>query len=1132
MQFTATTVPQLYTATGNGTATPGSVLYLLPQATANPPTPLSFGDAWTTYAGTYIFLEAALAAGTEAAFAAAAWAYLADPRKAGTRFAWFQALGTSGILNGTTIAVAGNVTSAAATFQQQNVTLFVPASSAVAADATNFAFTFTAPSAARPIQLLASWGSAAVDSASAATLPLDDNLAGSLQFTLALTQQNLVDLDVSLRYFYAVPPDPTKPTAPALDFLLDSLRYPLFSAGITVYANVDPLAWQNPARTFFAFNGADAGQSGAGAAPAIPSYFASTMGDAYKVQPLTGSAAPTAFAALVFAANRQSSSPSQHDPLYLVPRGDFALQSTAAGGPNALMCGLSGVEYGALQGPTNVVSFFPGSAAFAAGFFPGQQPGWTTLHPASTALPTTSFSSLSIPSAGFDYYAQPDQSVLYNYPAAPTKGVAVTALAPVAVLAATIPWPPVSTLSFPLLPYGGLGGANLDPYRQLESQIVSPARRLALAPAAPKAALGAAAAAPPGSTYSTTPQGLLAQYTPGATTWPEIVLAQSGLGTVQQLLLQNVTGDLLSAFQSNKLFLVITNAAALGAALAPPNAAVQIGSDPAEMWDFDLEATAANWQHANGNDTIFIVKFYDMPIAELAGQISTWSYPSSGPTPFNVDAAATSAQIQAIIAKVDATDPDFAAFVNAVTNPHWNGILALNVTSPLTSLPSELAGLAAGIDPALFFAHHVGINASAIVAPATPANITISNSSIFGLINYVAPGPLPAGGVDYAFQVQQLKVVFANSAVTSFSSIIQLEVNTLFGEPATLRGGTDNIIELYGVYQKHVVNNVVEESYTFTTPQNTDLIFDMTSNVLNAVQVNNGQFVTLTAQSTPTLTMANFVFWGLLDFKALVNGAAAFDVFSFGRVSGTTPAGLSFGNLLLDMQFDPQIEPPDTVFAFDASQLSFDLATSTWRPDSFFQHFPLTLAGFTQAATGTTPTGQGWMSVTTPLTQSSLAYPWFSLNFNLNLGSAGALAAEVGFVGSITAAWSPNITSDYTVFTGLKLPGSSGAKRAISIEGLFDITFKTLQILAPKPDTFILVLFGIGFKFLSFTFPPTGQVNFVLFGDPNATAKAPDASLGWYAAYAKPTAKPSGGGSTMQAVMPAGQSAALPGGAS
>jgi hypothetical protein len=215
---------------------------------------------------------------------------------------------------------------------------------------------------------------------------------------------------------------------------------------------------------------------------------------------------------------------------------------------------------------------------------------------------------------------------------------------------------------------------------------------------------------------------------------------------------------------------------------------------------------------------------------------------------------------------------------------------------------------------------------------------------------------------------------------------------------------------------------------------------------------------------------------------------------------------------MIDMTDDPEANPPTPTFVFDASQLSFDMAGSTARAASFFNHFPLTVDSFTQAKMGATPAAAGYMGVQSPLNQASLQYPWYSLNFNLNLGTPGALAAQVGFVASLTAAWAPSpaTSKTYSVFTGLRLPGSSGAKRQISIEGIFNITFKTLEIMTvPGTSAFILVLYNIGFSFLSFTFPPTGQVNFVLFGDPDSSSD--NTTLGWYAAYAKPAAQSGSG---------------------
>lgn len=1279
MQFSQTaTVPQLYLATDNGNATAGTVLYLLPQYTQSPPATIQFGDAWSQYSGVYIFLEQALAAGNEAAFATAVWDYLSDPRQQGVRFAWFSSISEAGV-SGTTIAVyqptpgANFVTGYSVNFGFQSVSLFLAAKTPVIPNNDNFAFTFT-QQGNQSIYLTSAWGKVTINGiGSTVTLPFSGDLAGCLQFALQLTQENLTDLDVGLRYFYAVPPSSNDPQNAPEDgsFSLASLRYPIFDQGLTLYANLDPLAplpaSQTEARTFFAFNPGDAGQTGNAASP-IAAYFNATMGDAFTLQPLTGSAAPTAFAALVFAPNRQASAPTSHDPYYLVPRGDFALQIARNGQVN-LMCGLSGVEYVGLETGSNTLSFFPGNAAFAAGYFPGQPPGYTNLQP--SVAPTTSFASVTADATSVDYFAQPDQSVLYNYNAEAVPGVTtIPALAAVPVQAATIPYPPAPSLVFPLLPYSGLNGLGLAAYQQMESQIISPARRLALAeapPVAPTAKAANAVAATPASKYSATPQGLLATYAPGSSVWDEIILAQMALPAASpaQFVLTNAQGNLLSAFQSNKLFLVVSNPAQIQDSLLAQNAQITIGTDPSETWQFNLDP--AQWAEYG---TIFIIKFYNMSISELAGQPSTWAFADY----FNQSASTTSQTIASIISAAQASqDPDFATFLNAVTDPNWNGILMLNAMAPLDSLPSELAGLSAGIDPSKFFAHHVGINASQINVPATPGDLSISASSIFGLINYQAPGPLPPAGANYQYQVEQLKVLFLNSAVASFSSIIDLEINNLFGETAKLANSANNIVQMFGVYQQHTVNGQTLDSYVFQTASGQVSIFYLQSNVLNAVQLTKGQFITVspmpiaiptngavrsngqttitsvsphqlnvgdsvtingvtdtsftglfsvTSVPSPTTftyaqaglpnatsgngelrateTVSQFIFWGILDFKSL----PGFDLFSFGRpttfiaassdngavrasnvititttaphglnqgdrvevygVSDTTfngffavastpsptsftyaqqglpngtsgggaaaldtTTGLSFGNLAIDMTFDSAVTPSDPIFTFDASQLSFDLAASVARPGSFFTNFPLTVAGFTQAKQGTTPTGTGYMGLQSPLTLSSLTYPWYSLDFNLNLGSPGALAAQVGFVAGLTAAWSPG-GQTYKVFTGLKLPGSNGTKREITIEGLFNITFKTLEILVQENNQFILVLYNIGFKFLAFTFPPSGQVNFVLFGNPDGAANG-NTSLGWYAAYAKNAKPPANkNGTTGQGSLPPASPNSLP----
>ena len=68
------------------------------------------------------------------------------------------------------------------------------------------------------------------------------------------------------------------------------------------------------------------------------------------------------------------------------------------------------------------------------------------------------------------------------------------------------------------------------------------------------------------------------------------------------------------------------------------------------------------------------------------------------------------------------------------------------------------------------------------------------------------------------------------------------------------------------------------------------------------------------------------------------------------------------------------------------------------------------------------------------------------------------------------------------------------------------------------PPTYLIQLSNIALKVLSVTFPPNGQVNMTLFGNP---AQQSSGALGWFAAYLKNGA---GGGSKKQQ-----QPLALPG---
>ena len=1135
-------VSELYAASDDGQPPPAGTIvrwFLLPSG-ASAAADLTVEQTFAL-AGTYIFLESPLPVGGEQAFASAAWTFIGDPSFLNPRIAWFPSgVPVDGALSGYLLTTPSNnpdVTGRTLIVTYQNYALVVDNGTPFGLDPSVPAFTLTqTDQAGQPgIALTTEFGATTLAGTGSIAIPLTGADAGSFQFPLSLDQtggvSDLVHLDAGLRTYYDTPVDSSSND---VEGLVTSLRYPVFNEAQTLSLNASLAPWSvAEARSYFRF--AEVGPAG------LRSCYCTVTGFNVSMTPYTDATGPSATPAQLVFALRPSAFPASPDDLYtLVPKGDFLvapLQETGVGpvaevgetpAGTRWMCGLSGVEYIGLAS-TSAMSFFTGGAAYADGFAPAVPPPPPVnppatppvIPPAPTKLTRAATTAWALPcefdqgkAASLTYFAQPEGAVFYQ----PSQQTDFEPLVYLEIASNALPTTISLSDAVPLLPYAGIASddANLNTYSLLESKVVSPNRRATVAATGgmpPPATLDprfANKAATDSRFGGVTPQGLLALFTDTSLQMiDELVLAQMPDGSRFSLHGLPNGDPLRTAISSNQLFLVLTNPKAIAHYLSTDPLLTQITIDD---WVFKLDEPG--WM-PNGTpaalDTAMIVKYRQGRIVDLMNDTGAWAKAQSGggpaPNPFNIDEAVTSArllkQINDAITAYTGGDTDFEAFFNAVTDPTWQGIMFLNVTTPVASLPDQLKGLAVGIDTSLFRADHVAIETAKIDVTTTP--LSIAPSSMFGLINYNAPSPWVPNPGAYAFQVEQLKVLFLNSAIAGFSSKIDLQISTLFGEPAKLEDLPNNIVTMYGVYQKHVVNGQVQESYLFQTASAAN--FDMTSGVLKAVQLTRGQFVTVTSQDTATQTVSQFVFWGLLDFQAL----QGFDLFSFGRnADATTPAGLNFGNLVIEMDFDPTANPPMPQFTFDASQLAMDLAASTARKDGLYNHFPLTLSSFTQAKAGTTPQALGFMSVQTPLTQGSLVFPWYSLNFNINLGSPGALAAQAGFVATLTAAWTPTSSTNYSVFTGLSLPGSSGSKRQISIEGLFQITFKTLELIATD-TTYILVLYNIGFSFLSFTFPPTGQVNFVLFGDPDAPSG--NTSLGWYAAYAKPETKKSSGSS-------------------
>lgn len=723
--------------------------------------------------------------------------------------------------------------------------------------------------------------------------------------------------------------------------------------------------------------------------------------------------------------------------------------------------------------------------------------------------------------------------------------------------------PPVS---FPLAPYRSIKATNISgtDIRNMETQVLSPKRRTVVQTLIQTGeSAGRLRASLPSPPFSTTPQGLLLALGEDATglTWQQLTLGQSSAANTpphraDRLLLSQVNGELKSALQTNQLFLVITGAGIMSQCASIPYSltavrqrqlALQI-TDPdvnaklaamvptqwpdlaslrADLaarftpeqlenvfdtvrnalgdfslfvadWEFDLSP----WRWVNYN-TLLLFKFCNKKLSQLVDDTEQWADADR----FNSSADGTRQRIQAIFAaateRVAAGDGDLSYFVNTVMESEsWNGVLALNAQVPLTGLPPQLEGLAAGIDVSRFQAHHIGISVTPI---ATGQSTWTSHpSSVFGLIDYEDSEHL-SGNAPYDFKVLSLKVAIANSGIVSFSSKIELLINQLFEEPATqYSSSSGNNLLLYGVYQKSGISG----SYLFTTADHTT--YGITSQILDAVGIRAASFVTASggkADAENSTTRTTFALNGTIGFLQ----QPQFDLLSYGAATPNqgngNVEGLAYSGLTIDMTFDPAT-PQYRQFTFNAQPLLPDANASQVRAQSLAAHFPMKLTALIQGTGDVTPDKMAYMPVDSPLNGIAMTAPWFGLQYELDLGSAGALAAKIDFTAGLLLAWSPaSQTHQSGIYIGLHLPGVKGGERAIPIEGVLKLVFADVTFLV-DPPTYILKLGDIALKLLALSFPPNGQIDLLMFGNPDAQTSG---ALGWYAAWVKNGADGAGG---------------------
>lgn len=1042
---------------------------------------LTLSATWTTNPGIYLFLGTAIT--DQATFVSGVRAFTGTR---GTRFLWVvnpTASASQWITNEIDLN-ASNAVSPTAQVAFRNYTLSIGMGSAVALNGANDALTITATGPAT-IDFLTAFGGGSIATTNTAAVSFLNAAAGTIAFTLPVAQSDLDQLSPCCRYFYD---DPQAP----VPGMLASIQYPVVTLGSsssTLYGSLDPINPLVPTRSTFNFL-ASPSTAGTPLVSAFRTVYCETLTLTAAVD-TTWPNGP----ALVFAVNAQQSTPSSADPYYTTFEGPFtvAVQNPSSGDtPIArMMCGFSGVEYTGLPASQrNTLAFTSGQAAYAPVV------RWTDLvidiAPVTNSVPltpvaTTAWAMFSTTgSTVMDYFAQPHDSVLYQG----TMGASQDEeefLYYLEVFAGTVPAAPSRAQCVPMVPYALIDPAKTTVATDLETQILSPYRRNLLA-----SILGTTETGPTtGEVSAATPQGLLVSLSQNLGFWKGVRFAQANEGT-EALQFANVTSGFKSALQSNQLFAVVSNVDELQrCASAVPPFKLTVSD-----WTFDL--TPALWSQ---HQTIMILKYAAGTIDELTADSGAWSWPAAanGYTDSSGNTPTTQADIRRIIEEAKLASPvrrEVQPFVDLISNPNWNGILFLRAPLSSTSFPDQLRGLAAGIDPARLYAHHVGVTLAPVHNQG--GTLTQDDASIFGLIDYQDRADLTQTGKDFDYKVLGLTVLLRNSAMASFSSQIELLINKLFGSITSRRVSNDhgNNIILDGFYQ----TTGGTPAYVFLMTDTS--IYALGGGTLDSIDITRAQFVTLSpTSSSQALVETRFLLDGRLRFKKKDD----FDVFSFGPTTDTegnvvADGFLVISNLLIEMSF-PVANPPDMTFRFNAGSIAFDTSRSVARAASLYRHFPLQLTGLLQASEGSKPGDHGFAAMTVPTRQAEMTDPWYALTFDMTIGTLGALAGDLGFVVSLGACWADSPDS-FRNYIGLQLPGSSGSRAAISIEGVVQMTFKAIEFTGTpslQGIDYILRFRGITLKLFVLSFPP-GQVDLYIFGNPSG---GDSESIGWYFAYAK-----------------------------
>lgn len=983
-------------------------------------------------------------------------------------------------------------------------------------------------------------------------IPFSGGLRGGIQFTAYINAQSLKNTWFwGFEFFYSGTPGPVGEWLP----LADAVPSDFIQLASTINPS-DPCNRFGAEMSALAFTGQTL-RDGTPIQTVLDSYYRTTFGEAIALVPIPGTFGTDPNAARI-GFNRGVQVSETQEKFHTSMAGDFTLQITGSTNyaTRDLMCGLQGTE---------LIAFRPKSDSYSGDLmrYARGQAAYSPLYPFALTSPTgpqmdptqpllepvpyvTSWANvIAADNGGIPYVAQPKGLTLYGRDPIvnPNQPTLLGMMDPSVVLPAA-----AKNVTFPLVPYAAVNEPQAD-VADFEMQVIGPTRRKIIGEksggfAASRAAVFSKKVADETAAYNTTtPTGFLITVDGGV--WKKILLGQNLSPAKRQMYFCNPLPPLQQAFQTNQLFAVFANAEYTGSFSAGGT-----GDCEPSTPTFHNVMNIADWiitaqvgvNRYNDYRNVVIVKgmkgaLYDIVDGAPSGLVMNpdqWTQKNSLAAPSDIPPGGTqpgkpdinelpvlSGWLQDYFeaARVHPETKYFRKFNEIARNPNWTGVLVLRAD---ITVPTSLAGIMAGVrDRDAFNAHHFGIEITQVTnKPNEPIDID-GSSSMFGLIYYVDPAfvapvaaekpqPVPPpGGIDYEFRLLTLKVLFENTSIVEFHSWSQLTINKLFDSPVkTIEGGSNNTIILTGTYQETggvgIYNLGTTEAVRCYLTDN---------NIINKIEITSAQMTTQTSVSS------RFSLAGFLDFNVVADrNKLPFDVFSFGSGYTITDGkivmldeprkGLSFSALSIDMVFAS--DPLQNKYTFNSSNIRFDVASSTPRQESIFINFALGLQRLISGDKESSPANSGFANLITDATLTGVeGDKWYGLSYQLNMGTPGNLAGSVGLTSGLLTAWAPKSgPDDYKALVGLRLPGTGGGAKLISLQSVLKLSIGQMVLTFDRTtNSFLLMLTEIALRFLGLLkIPPSGSSTFFLFGNPKSGGKP--SGLGWYAMYNQLKPKP------------------------